>query len=354
MSPPLLHTSTYQALVDDLLEHKLNRVTVDISGGKDGGGGARKKTYDLNTQADPFYARFAGCPFPEAVEANEKELADVSSREAEIRSKPSSGAGVATFAFNELGTPGGAGALGGGDNGKDLTEAIESLPEILSKKANLEAHTNILQAVMKHIAAREVPTYFECEQAILTAGRVLDRVAVINLLKDGSKGKPQDKARLLILVFAISDASTLTKSIIDEYEAAFTAGCAACAEAPTPEAIDKMVKAAAFVRRLQSLQGPMSQRIGAGGASTQSNAMLSSLITSAQSAISKAASFFVKFAPVYVTRVVELLAEGKACAEDDMFCTLDPRLRAGDSVLELKGQKYSEVIVFVIGGGVLF
>ena len=37
----------------------------------------KKKTYDLNTQVDPFFGRFAGSPFPEAVEANEKELAEV-------------------------------------------------------------------------------------------------------------------------------------------------------------------------------------------------------------------------------------------------------------------------------------
>lgn len=37
-----------------------------------------KKTYDLNTQADAFLSRYAGSPFPEAVDANEKELAEVS------------------------------------------------------------------------------------------------------------------------------------------------------------------------------------------------------------------------------------------------------------------------------------
>ena len=37
----------------------------------------KKKTYDLNTQSDQFFGRYAGAPFPEAVEANEKELAEV-------------------------------------------------------------------------------------------------------------------------------------------------------------------------------------------------------------------------------------------------------------------------------------
>ena len=35
MAPPLLHTSTYQALIDDLLDHHLNRVTIDLPA-KDG------------------------------------------------------------------------------------------------------------------------------------------------------------------------------------------------------------------------------------------------------------------------------------------------------------------------------
>ena len=42
-----------------------------------------KKTYDLNTQADAFLNRYAGSPFPEAVDANEKELAEVSGWERE-------------------------------------------------------------------------------------------------------------------------------------------------------------------------------------------------------------------------------------------------------------------------------
>ena len=35
IAPPLLHTSTYQALVDDLLDHHLNRVTIELPA-KDG------------------------------------------------------------------------------------------------------------------------------------------------------------------------------------------------------------------------------------------------------------------------------------------------------------------------------
>ena len=111
------------------------------------------------------------------------------------------------------------------------------------------------------------------------------------------------------------------------------------------------MKAVAFVRRLQSLQTPFSQRFGAGNTSAGA---LSSLLTSAQSmaasTMAKAASFFTKFASLYVTKVVENLSEGRSCSEDDSFCTLDPRSKQGE-IIELKGSKYSEVIVFIMGGG---
>jgi len=42
----------------------------------------------LNSQADVFYCKYACAIFPEAIEANEKELAEVSEKEMEIRSKP--------------------------------------------------------------------------------------------------------------------------------------------------------------------------------------------------------------------------------------------------------------------------
>jgi hypothetical protein len=73
--PILQHNSTYQALISELLDFKLNRVTVEIL--EKGNLSMKKKIYDLNTQNDAFLSQYASSPFPEAVDANEKELADV-------------------------------------------------------------------------------------------------------------------------------------------------------------------------------------------------------------------------------------------------------------------------------------
>jgi hypothetical protein len=182
MVPPLLHTSTYHALIDDLLDCKLNRVSVEVPS-KDGGV-PKKKFYDLNTQADNFLYRYAAAAFPDVVEANEKELSEVSARENEVRARPSNAAHEAWQ--GEAGT-----------GGRDLKDAIDSLPELMARKANLEAHTNILQAVMKAIVARDIPTYFEVrsnifmllilyvmsvqqlEQTIVSTGRLVDKAAVV-------------------------------------------------------------------------------------------------------------------------------------------------------------------------------
>lgn len=48
LSPPSNLFSTYQALVDDVLDHRLNRVTVQMDGKN--GQGKRPKTYDLDTE----------------------------------------------------------------------------------------------------------------------------------------------------------------------------------------------------------------------------------------------------------------------------------------------------------------
>lgn len=349
MFPVFQHNSTYQALISDLLEFKLNRVTVDIAD-KTGNNTPKKKTYDLNTQADVFLQQYAAAPFPEAVDANEKELAEVSQREQSIRSRPD--------LMNALANAGNNTANNNleGKN-KDLSEAIESLPEILQKKANLEAHTNVMQALMKHIASREIPTFFELEQSILTAGgRITDRAAVLTLLRDSTKGTMGDKARLLAIIASMqaSDPANATKAAVEEFDAAFTQGCQGISPTPpSAEEIAKVLAGIAFLRRLISLQSSPMSRLSYGSSSTGGlSSLLNTASSRATSLIAKAASFFTKFTPYYATRVVHALAEGRGGPEEESFAYFDPRARDGDvATRPPTGHKYSDVIVFVLGGG---
>lgn len=344
--PILQHTSTYQALISDLLDFRLNRVAVDLDGGVGSANrltahGAsnsnKKKTYDLNSSVDNFLQRYAASPFPEAVENNEKELAEVSTLEQSIRSRHP---GMLAAAPDDNGNL--------ENKGRDLSEAIESLPAIMQRKTFLEAHTNLMQAVMKQIAARDIPTFFEMEQALLTNGvRNMDRNALLNLLRDGQKGTLPDKARLLAVLAALGDSTSLSKVGAEEYDVALQQGCAMMVPTPpSPAEIAQTLAALAFLRRLLSLQQAVPSMMSGGGGRDS----MSTITARATSLIAKAAAFFTKFTPYTVTRLVQSLGEGRGGAEDESFLYLDPRARE-DSAQHPMNVKYNEAVVFVLGGG---
>src|SRR6056300_1336896 len=75
---PVQHTSTYQALIDDLLKHNANRVEFEVVQDEN----AKRpnkitKRYDLDPDEDPFYSSQKFLPFPEAIENNGAELQEV-------------------------------------------------------------------------------------------------------------------------------------------------------------------------------------------------------------------------------------------------------------------------------------
>mgnify|MGYP003385786628 FL=1 len=366
LTPPLMHSESYQALIDDLLDHKLNRVNVDLSM-KDGT--KAKKTYDVNTTTDLFFAKYAGSSFPDAVEANETELGEVSTQENDIKSRSSMGAAAG----------GGAGGQAGDVLGKD----IESLPEILARKANLEAHTNILQALMKSIATREVHTYTQVEG-------VMKMAEVLELLEDGSKGSIADKARLLVLALSqlagtgvpmvtpefksAHGADVTTFAIDNEYEDGFISGAIGVlkaqqqAEGKTADApldyteINDILGAMCFIKQCLSLSSPLDYMRPSGGGTGRSDAF-SSLLSSASSHITsqasnllaKATTFFSRFNPLLVTKIVDSLAEGRSCPENETYCCLDPRSKLMNTnqhdIGAYKTMRFPDVIVFTLGGG---
>jgi Tfp pilus assembly protein FimT len=370
--PMLQHNSTYQALIAELLDFKLNRVTVEIPEKAAAGttatptGPGKKKTYDLNTHNDHFLSKYSSAPFPEAVDANEKELAEISQREAAIRSRPDFAKLSASLAGEGMGETNDNNMMSSLENkGKDLSDAIESLPEILLKKSILETHTNIMQSLMKKIATREIPTYFESEQTLLTLTNksAIDRPTIVALLKDGTKGNAMDKCRLMGIVAAMSDPAATTKAMNEEYDQAFTQGCQAMTTGqPSQEEITKLLSVIQFLRRLISLQSGTSSMMskaffGAQSSQSSGNALISSFFNSASSSasslIAKATSFFTKFIPYHITRVVSVLSEGGKAGgnEDETYVYFDPKQQTNNNSGFTPGQKYSDVIVFVIGGG---
>eukprot|EP00903_Cladosiphon_okamuranus_P008567 g8220.t1 len=353
----LRHNSTYQALVDDVLDHRLNRVTVQMEGKN--GQGKRAKTYDVDAESDSFYRRFKGSPFPEAIEANGSELAAVTQKEEDIRRRTSAAGINADAASAGLGVSNAlGGAAGGGDEAtQELAAAVESLPKLLEQKKGLEMHTNILKAIMDDVAAREVPVYFEVEEEIISAPSKRTKNRVQDLLVSG-KGSIRDKLRLLGVYCLAIRPST---SEVTELEGLLKQSASSSGVEGAEQEAERGFRAIGYLRQQISLQHlPTMQAGGASGEAPLSgpNKMLSGLFakahTQATGLLSKAAAtagqLLSRANNTHVTRVVEsLLDYGE---EDEAYLYLDPKLRerADPAAARSRGPP-REVIVFMIGGG---
>lgn len=181
----LSHSWTYQSLVHDVLNMKLNRITIEAPVDENNPSrGTSKKGYDLNTN-DFFWAKNAGVPFPQVAEDIDAELTKYKEDTAAITRKT----GVSNL--EDLQNDAGASA-------QHLKAAITLLPEMRERKGILDMHMNILAALLSGIKDRQLDNYFQLEESIMKQ----TKAQIMEIIKDESKGKePADKLRLFIIWF---------------------------------------------------------------------------------------------------------------------------------------------------------
>ena len=351
---PLQHTSTYQALVDDVLQHSSNRVSFVIqdknTDGKTSIG--QNKTYDLDADTDPFYSKYKFSPFPEAIEMNGSELAEVTRKEKDLRSKTttSTNSSSSTTYEDSSGT-------------SQLASAVESLPALLGRKKQLEIHTSILSAVMNEVAARDVPVFYELENSFATGVYKNDmakgKKAVLDIISDSSKGNIDDKVRLLS-VFALSSAPS---SDIDHAIATLRQLGVEGEEngADIASKIEAGVKAIEYLKKLRAMH--MISAISFSNAeptydqgasfATLGNFMANQATGLLAKASDRVGTLLGKIHKHNLTCVVENLCDRKLNSEDETFLYLDPKVKGDVDVNALRGLRapVKEAIAFVIGGG---
>ena len=83
-----------------------------------------------------------------------------------------------------------------------LTNAVNSLPQLMEKKRLIDMHTKIATAILNFIKARRLDSFFELEEKIMSK-QTLDR-PLLELLKDPEFGLPDDKLRLYIIYYICS------------------------------------------------------------------------------------------------------------------------------------------------------
>uniref|UniRef100_T1JGN0 Protein sly1 homolog n=1 Tax=Strigamia maritima TaxID=126957 RepID=T1JGN0_STRMM len=331
LATPLHHSWTYQALAHDVLDLKINRVTLEEGLEKSSHAGAKPrtktKTFDLQSM-DKFWIHQKGSPFPIVAEAVQGELESYRAQEDEVkRLKSAMGLnGESDEAISML-----------SDNTAKLTSAVSSLPELLEKKRLMDMHTTVATAILDQIKSRKLDVFFEIEEKIQSK-TTLDK-SLIELFADPEAGTPEDKMRLFLIYYICGP--TLTDAEVDQYAAVLKDS--GCDLAPLN-----------FTKRWKIYSKlPLASNQYTGGG-TKTISMFSKLMSQgSQFVMEGVKNFVVKKHNLPVTRIVDSLMEMKSLQETDDYRYFDPKLlRVTDSSsIPRSRSPFQEAIVFIVGGG---
>lgn len=213
----LHHTWTYQALVHDCLDMKLNKVSVNVSD-NNAENTSKRKTYCMNKENDKFWAENAASPFPTVAESIEAALAKYRAEVEEIN-RSAGGRNASGASATSVGT-------------SELAATIATLPELSRRKETIDVHTNIATALLDNINKRCLDAFFELESQIManahrpaTALSAEDyKVALVELMKGiqetptGEKrgsGTSADRLRLFLIYYSVFGRQLPEKAVAE-------------------------------------------------------------------------------------------------------------------------------------------
>ncbi|KAG5950975.1 hypothetical protein E4U53_004064 [Claviceps sorghi] len=376
--PMLSHSWTYQSLVHDVLNMKLNRITIETPIDENNNAkGSTKKSYDLSAN-DFFWTKNAGVPFPQVAEDIDAELTKYKEDTAAITKKT----GVSDLEDLQNDTSASA---------QHLKTAITLLPEMRERKGTLDMHMNILAALLSGIKDRQLDNYFQLEENVMKQ----TKAQIMEIIKDDNKGKePLDKLRLFIIWF-LSTEQVVGRTDFDGFAKALEEAGADVSSLPYV----RQVRATTKMTQLTTINNNSGQQATSSdlfgrfsSISTRLTDRLkdtgvpSGLSSNFESLISGVKNFLPADRDLTVTKIVESImdpsaASSSAIAKTENYLYFDPRsanargtmpppsaLRSGPGASTPGGipgshvtgqsatfgqrrQGFTEAVVFTVGGG---
>lgn len=332
------HSWTYQALVHDLCELRLNRVTLTTVDEN------KKKSYDLDTN-DFFWAGNANTVFPSVAENIQAELDRFTKEKAEITRKT----GITDI--DDL-DPAKAGTT------LHLHAALKALPEMQARKSTLDMHMTIATAVLKGVQERSIDKFVESEETIAR----IPKNQLLAALKDTER-KPEDKMRLFLIYYL--SVEEIKKLDMQEYENALTeAGCDLSALTAVKKVREltrmSIVTAPVVVQQQQQQQNTAQDQLFRGFSSLKNTLgarmQEAGIAENFNTLISGVKNFLPSSSNLTVTRIVEGLmnpessggyTSGTSMTEEYLY--FDPR--AKNAQKPARPVTFNEAVVFMVGGG---